>query len=506
MSKNCFKFSDLDLLHSSIPISFKNHSSFRTVFGAILSIFIVTMIIIYAIIRFKILIERKNFSIISNEIQNINGLINFSNIPILFTLYDDKGNNFEDDLKLYNFSVEQIEQIYTDEGESIQTSKQLELERCDRLINSFELLKYFSDYNLTEYTCIKPGQKLITYGVLGDTFNNYAGFRIYVNKCNNEKSDCYDKDIIEQKLKKNLLFMVLFLGYNTDFISSDENKNVEYQIYSNFISVSPYLVKKAYLNFILGKYYLYDNIFYNSKKEYSYFINGERYHESNFESEKKDGDTIAYFSFSYQGRLVEHTKKVEKITETISLIANIFNIIYTIVKIINNYFSKKILFVNIYDWFFLIIPGIIETRPRIMKLNESVNELNSKQNNLEKNMFKFVNKNNKKKKLQSVKTILMSNEKKKQLIKTKIDFFKYYLYPMYISRKKNKNIINIHKKICQYFSLEKFSDLVHKYKELANIKYEKLYNDKAEIINLNYISNKQFSPKNGLIDQTFRKK
>ena len=47
-------------------------------------------------------------------------------IPILFSLYDDKGNNYEDDLKLYHFSAEKIEQIYTKEGKSIKTYKPIE--------------------------------------------------------------------------------------------------------------------------------------------------------------------------------------------------------------------------------------------------------------------------------------------------------------------------------------------------------------------------------------------
>ena len=505
MLKNRLKLRDLDFLQAPIPLSFKNHSSYRTTFGAILSLFIITTIIICIIIRFKTLIQKTNFTIISSESQNSNGLINFSNIPILFSLYDDKGNNYEDDLKLYHFSAEKIEQIYTKEGKSIKTYKPIEFERCDKLVNSFELLNYFSDYNLTKYTCIKPGQNLTAYGVLGDTFNNYAGFRIYINKCNNEKSDCYDKDIIEQKLKKNLLFMVLFLGYNTDFISSDESKNIEYQIYSNFISVSPYLVKKAYLNFILGKYYLYDNIFYSMKKEYNYFINGERYHDLNFETEEKDGDTIAYYSFSYQGQSVEHTKKVEKITDTISLIANIFNIMYTIVKIINSYFSKKILFVDIYNHVFMATPGNSKMRTKIMKLNESLNELNSNQNIVDHNMFKFKNKG-KKKNANSVKSTFLSSKKKIKLVKTKKDFFKYYLCPMYLIKIKDNNIINIHKRICHYFSLEKFSDLVEKCKELSHDKFEKIFNHKAEKINLNSISNKQLLPKDKIMNNIFNKK
>ena len=505
MKSNSFNFQELDFLHSPIPMSYKNYSSFRTVIGAILSLFITITIITCSILKFKTLINKTSFTLTSNEIQNSNGLINFSNTPILFTLYDDKGNNYEDDPKLYNFSVVQIDQIYNKDGTKKHIIRQIELERCDHLIKSFDLLNYFSDYNLTQYTCIKPGQNLTTYGVLGDTYNNYGGIRIYMNKCNNKTNICYNESIVERELKKKLLFTVLFLGYNTDFISTDKNKNIEYQIYSNFVSVSPYLVKKVYMNFILGKYYLYDNIFYNSKKIYTYFMNGERYHDMSGKSEEKQRDIIAYFSFNYQGYSIEHTKKVEKITDTISYICYIFNIIYTIAKMINNYFSKKILFVDIYNMFFILIPRIGKSKPRVMKLNDSVNELNSNQNYLDNNMISFGNKKKKTKNSQNIKTISMSPVKINKLIKTKRDFLKYYLCPMCLWKNKKQSIINIHRQICQYFSLEKFSELVRKYKNLSYEIVEKLINDKVENINLSSISNRQFVSKDKLKNQIFIK-
>ena len=496
---------ELDMFHCNIPISYKNNSSYRTIVGAFLSLFSAITLITYSIIKFKNLINKANFSLITNEIQNSNGLIDFSKTPILFTLYDDKGNNYKDDPKLYNFSVAQIEQIYNKDGTSKHITRKIEIERCDHLVGSFELLNYFSNYNLTKYNCIIPGQNLTTYGVLGDTFNNYEGFRIYINKCNNNANNCYDESIIEKELKKNLLFTVLFLGYNTDFVSSDENKNIEYQIYSNFVSVSPYLIKKVYMNFILGKYYLYDNLFYNSKKIYTYFMNGERYHDVNNELEEKEGGTIAYFSFNYQGYSIEHTKKVEKITDTISNIGYIFNMIYTIAKLVNNYFSKKILFVDIYNSFFITIPRIRKSNSRIMKLNESEMKFNSYQNNFSNNMLKFNTKNKKMKNSLSVKSIRMQTEKVEKLIKTKKDFLKYYLFPICFWKNKKQNAINIYRQICDYFSLENFNDIIQTYKDLSNGGFEKVSNNNVVNFNVSSISNRQFVSKNRLTNQIFIK-
>ena len=112
----------------------------------------------------------------------------------------------------------------------------------------------------------------------------------------------------------------------------------------------------------------------------------------------------------------------------------------------------------------------------------------------------------KKKKLQTVKSFWILSDKKTKLIKTKKDFFKYYLCPIYFSRRKNISIINIHKQICQYFSLEKFSDLIQRYKELSYEKFEKLFNNKAVNINFNSVSNKQLLSKDRLVQQIFHKK
>ena len=233
-------------------------------------------------------------------------------------------------------------------------------------------------------------------------------------------------------------------------------------------------------------------------------MNGERYHDVNSESEEKEGDTVAYFSFSYQGYSIEHTKKVEKITDTISNIGYIFNMIYTISKLVNNYFSKKILFVDIYGSFFITIPRINKSKSRIMKLNESLNNLKSNQNYFDNNILKFASKNKKRKNSQSNKCISVSNEKIDKLIKTNKNFLKYYLCPMCLWRNNKQNIINIYKQICHYFSLEKFSDLIQNYNGLSNEIFEKLSNG-VENFNGSSISNRLFVLKDRSINQKFIK-
>ena len=103
----------------------------------------------------------------------------------------------------------------------------------------------------------------------------------------------------------------------------------------------------------LVKYNLYDNIFRNSKKETIYYINRAIIIENEpIKDESYDKDTLAYYSFVYDGNVVEYTKKVKQIIDAISYIGNLFNIMLTLFRIINNFFSNKILFIDIFYKFF----------------------------------------------------------------------------------------------------------------------------------------------------------
>jgi len=57
---------------------------------------------------------------------------------------------------------------------------------------------------------------------------------------------------------------------------------------------------------------------------------------------------MAYISFHYSGSIIETRKEVQTIFESLSDVGNIFNILLTIFKVINSYYSNKILFVDIF--------------------------------------------------------------------------------------------------------------------------------------------------------------
>ena len=61
---------------------------------------------------------------------------------------------------------------------------------------------------------------------------------------------------------------------------------------------------------------------------------------------------FTFFCFVYDGNMLRYTKKFEKIGEIFSYLGNYFNIMLTFFRIINNYFSNKILFTDVFYTFF----------------------------------------------------------------------------------------------------------------------------------------------------------
>ena len=153
-----------DLLSIPISLSYKKKYLYSTFVGATLTIICAILIILFLIIKLNQILSKSQFSIISNEYQNPKGEIDFSNIPILFTLADNNGNPIQINSKIFEFSVVSSEYVQKNDinGNShiINIEKDIEIERCDNLTDKIDF-SYFSEYNLSYFTCIKPNQNMI---------------------------------------------------------------------------------------------------------------------------------------------------------------------------------------------------------------------------------------------------------------------------------------------------------------------------------------------------------
>ena len=351
-------YNNFDLLRIPISLSYKNKYLYRTFIGASLTIIGIIILVVYFIVKVIEVIKKKSFVIISNEFQNSKASINFTNIPILFALADNNGNPLELNPKIVDFSVVLSEyvRIFDRNGNShiIYLENQIEIDRCDNLNDSIDF-SYFDEYNLSFFKCIKPFQNLSINGTYGDIINGYKSLKINIKKCNNSIEECYDSRYIESIIS-NSRFIIVYSGHKTNFYDKKE-KDIKKAVYSRSISLSPDFCKKVLYYMTLVKFKLYDNVLLDNKKEEIYFINRDMFYEfspiSNINLNNINEDNIlAFFSFVYDGNMIEYTKRVEKLGEIISCIGNLFNIILTIFRIINNYFANKILFFDIFYRFF----------------------------------------------------------------------------------------------------------------------------------------------------------
>ena len=374
----------------------------------------------------------------------------------------------------------------------------IEFEKCDKIYsNEIE----YSDLNLSKYLCIKPGQNLTAYGLLGDVNNAFRGIRIYINKCSG--SDCYDSSVVTKQLH-NAKFIVNYLSLSSNMFYL-KSQDVKYELYTKFCSLSTSILKKIVFTYDIGRFYLYNNIFFKNKLVFNYLLGNDYSIDVDLDPTstiKNDEYTIAYISFHYSGNIIETRKEVQTLFESLSIIGNIFNIILTIFKVINNYYSNKILFVDIFRTVFFSKENMIIKEN--FNLNNCIN-INKKNNvNKKRNLdasdeFSFNNNSNKVKSIKSLNNKIIpttdNNAKPKKYSKTYVEnkgiitktkLLYYYLLPLWVIRRNKtfNSMYTIKDRICGYFSIEKINELI-KFKETLEDKSLKAKMNNVDLITIN---------------------
>ena len=517
MSKNWLR--NCDLLHIPMSLSYKNEYFYTTTVGAILTIICILIVLSISLYEIKSLSEKSSFSIITNQYTDISENIDFAKRPLLFQLIDNAGQIMEEDDKLFEFKAVDMEWIVKINQNGKQEYKVintvLNMEKCDKVLQKFP--EYLSSIDLSKYYCIDNGHNITSYGYLGDMDNGYKGFRIYLNKCNN--NNCYTESEILSKLS-NIKFRVSYLGLNTNIFSIGSTE-FNYRMISRACSISTNILKKIYFTFSVGRFYLFNNIFSKKKKIFNYIIGNNPITDIDLDPSStvdKNRDTLAYFSFNFDGGVVEITKEVKSFYNTLSFIGNTFNIALTIIKIINNYYSNKVLFVDIFKTFFYLKDDKNTKKAfkrdqlkffKKYKNNNNNNQNNQNNNNIfmnnsKKNVLDLsdsiglnnannssvlkksksnnkmaitIDKSNIKRKLS-----IISIDNKEKKVKNKLIY--YYVFPLCILRKNKtfNSVCIIKDKICTYFSIEKLHEL-SKFKESLDQKVKKVISN-TELLKL----------------------
>jgi len=497
-----------DFLNIPTSLSYKNEYFYATYIGGVLTIIFFVIIIIITSYQIAILNTKSSFKLISNQYTDLSQVIDFSETPFLFQMVNDRGRVIELDSKLFDIVAYNMEQtiIYYENGTRRRkvTNTKLELEKCDLIFTNES--EYYSELNLSRYICIKPGQNLTAFGLLGDMNKPYKGIRIYINKCSG--TDCYDDDDIAKKFH-NAKFFVTYLSLSSNMFTL-RGDNIKYQLFTKFCSLSTSILKKIVFTFDVGRFYLYNNILFKKKKSFKYMLGNDYSIDVDLDPTstlKSSEYTIAYISFHFGGNVIETQKEVQTLLESLSIIGNIFNIILTIFKVINSYYANKVLFVDIFRNIFFAKKMIFNLKENhinnYLMIHRKNSMLKNKNCDLSEQLY-FNNDAEKKNSIKSLskkaisKTSKNSSPKKKSKGDidnkgnfTKIKLLYYYLLPLWVL-KKNKAITSIYSikdRICGYFSIEKIHELI-KFKEALEDKSIKSKKSNNDIINIEGSINK----------------
>ena len=504
MKKNWLR--NCDFLNVPMSLSYRNEIFYSTNIGAFLTIICFILVIVISSYEIKLLYSKSSFKIISNQYTDLSEKLDFSKNPLLFQLADDRGEVIEIDDKLFKLNAYDIEltieQVNNARKMKVDTSK-LELESCDKVLANRS--EYTSYLNLSQYICFKPGQNLTSYGLLGDTTNGFKGFRVEINKCSGSPY-CYEHSFVIKKLQ-NIKFIVTYLSLKANIYNLDSD-HITYQLYSKPCSISTNILKKIYFSYNIGRFDLYNNIIFKSKSSFDYITLNSENIDIDLDSSStitNNINTLAYISFQYSGNVLEVSKEVERLFDTVVMIGNIFNILLTIIRIFNNYYSNKILFTDIFEFFFFdkdIINNSkgnkIYTFNRFKKTNNYIkNKIKNLDISDEIGINKDINKLGIQKK-SNKSVILLSdkdNNKNNQIIFEKNKIIYYYFIPYCILQKTKvfNNLCLIKDKISSYFSIEKMSELIRfkTYLELIE-KEKKIKMNNTELFHIkhNKINNK----------------
>lgn len=348
----------LDFLKFQITFSYKSNYLYRSTVGGCLTIFNIIFILYFTIDNMVSLLRRSNkYSIIWNESEDLNTVIDFSNIPFAFKLVDSNGFDIDYDPKLFNFSIYVIKGKNSDNKSSSSfidiDSKKIEFENCNKNIYYKELEKYSTNYNYSKFFCIKPNQEIKMYGIYRVKGKEFSIIRIFINKCQNKnnETECYSKDEINNRLK-GAVFYYMYLGYDVNHNIYSDNV-VSKKLIVQYAKLSSSLIKKYYYYFSSGKYTLNNNyLLYGYAKEY-YFFKYSGYdldvEYDNLNSNITTIDATNSFSFMTNCIKIEYSKYIEDLWDFIGKIGGIINVVFFFTRMINNYISKRILFLNIYD-------------------------------------------------------------------------------------------------------------------------------------------------------------
>ncbi len=363
--------SSLDFLTFPENLRFNVKSTYKTLFGGIISLFIIVIITISSINLFFDFIYRKESKYIysKNKITNHQSInLNKNIFKVFFGFQNKNSSNFMIDETLFKITAYQIEHKINKVKQNNNIfefiKRQLNVVNCNTIYTNNEIRNFEMSFSFENLICINS-----TYSKIGrnQENSNYETIEVHFSKCKNEtlaenERRCKSKDEIN-KIIKNSYFNI----FSSDVI-------VDEKLYDAPIK---YIIKKftqkLSLNYLLNvnlnmnRLILFDEngLIYEDiiTKDYLKINNFEKFSEA-IENENEDfteklisnnenyednifDEKFAVLEIAMEDFYEEIFRTNPKLLEFICLIGGFFNFIYLFKVIFNYIFSKPLKLIHL---------------------------------------------------------------------------------------------------------------------------------------------------------------
>ena len=337
---------EIDLYGYKFPLRYKMEKEYSTFCGIFFSLISISLTI-YLIIEYTTqIINRTNFSLVTNYIYSEKPLeINVSNLPLMIGLYH---YDYPININKSYVILKMYQNIYTpildDEGNSYlnRTSYSLELEDCNT--ESFgNYFKLFEKHDYRKNICLKKNQELYIKGRHGDHVRGYNTVEIHVIKCTNSTSNNYscksDKEIDEYL--QNTWLSLIYLSQTLNHY--DYSTPVQNSLRSEAFIITSQHVKRYY-QFLSKEKYISDNgLIFGQNTNYDLF----QFHHTHFDFIEKElqnfysNRTLIEINFSCLDLETKYNRVYLKIQNAFGDLGGLLDILSFLFELISYNFVKK---------------------------------------------------------------------------------------------------------------------------------------------------------------------
>jgi hypothetical protein len=379
------KIKKLSIYGLDFHLLYQKNEHYSTICDLFLSFIFILIFLFLSYLYLKDIFITSQFSIVTNSIQ-LKGKnpINLSSTPIMFSLFNYKGENIPFDKTYMNMNLYKTNCNFFPNKTISRTKENIKLELCSKENLPEYFLNQLNDViDYSKFLCISKGQNLTIAGRYGDPFNLFDILEFHISKCDNSTNICKsEKDIKLYFL--NSYVQIIYLSYFIDHFN--KSCPIHFSINSNTFIVTLNNIKRYYKFFTPAKYISENGLIFKYEKTYNFFESKE------IIMDNSDKEELSYFSsqnlmeitFSVDSNEINYNRKYIKLQEAIGNIGGCVDILFGFFKYISFYFSEKCFLIEISSSFF--------NKSKFSKMNQS-NIKNSMEGKKEVEQFLFLKKN-----------------------------------------------------------------------------------------------------------------